>query len=419
MKTLVRVDLLPLEAETGAANPRGRRGLFADADAPAGAVLLREEPLAFSAVVDRRHLQRTAVLCGTAAADVPELWPESVATPREALQVLAVEVANRGLDHADWHRATVPLDLDDGASRRCFMALVVDTGPWAGLAAAEPPPALLAADRDLLRAVSGVVVEVATPIGSWRMGYALYARLAYINHSCAPNAALVFGLRGRATLVALAPIAAGEEICVTLLADNESLELAARRKLLADLYGFMCRCDACCRGWAPPAVLDWNAVGIGGGAIRTAMLSFFSRRHDARAKFAVLRTLRHAQGVYRFVGASTETHPAVRLLRALVAEALVSALPSWDEFRPEVVAFCVDALRPLAGGSLDAGPALRGRARVQLAMIEGLAAHLAGTPISVDGLARVALADATVDALLLPMLAPVVRRAAETASPRM
>ncbi|KAI8923318.1 hypothetical protein BC831DRAFT_471672 [Entophlyctis helioformis] len=71
----------------------------------------------------------------------------------------------------------------------------------------------------------------------------LFELLPTINHSCAPNASIVFGLGGVARLVAMEPIAAGEELFVSYIDMFQ-----ARRKRQQELktrFLFDCRCRLC------------------------------------------------------------------------------------------------------------------------------------------------------------------------------
>ena len=76
-------------------------------------------------------------------------------------------------------------------------------------------------------------------------GSAIFLELAMINHSCAPNAAVEFlGADAEATLLALRPIAAGEEILVTYVPIDAEDALAERRSMLHE-YAFDCKCTRC------------------------------------------------------------------------------------------------------------------------------------------------------------------------------
>lgn len=93
-----------------------------------------------------------------------------------------------------------------------------------------------AAGRDLLVFRSNAYT---VPGGRW----AMFLRLARVNHSCKPNVANAWdAARAEKVLWAVRDIAAGEEVCVTyvrLLQERDQ-----RRHRLAQ-YGFLCACEAC------------------------------------------------------------------------------------------------------------------------------------------------------------------------------
>lgn len=74
-------------------------------------------------------------------------------------------------------------------------------------------------------------------------GQCIFSLCCMANHDCDPNVELVF-LHGtnEASLRALKPIKAGEEVCVSYI--DTSLSLEERRRELAD-YGFQCSCAKC------------------------------------------------------------------------------------------------------------------------------------------------------------------------------
>jgi SET domain len=74
------------------------------------------------------------------------------------------------------------------------------------------------------------------------LGLAFDPALALLNHSCNPNAAIVFN-RNIASLRSIKDIAEGEQITISY-ADN-TFKRAARRLLLRDQYFFECRCLGC------------------------------------------------------------------------------------------------------------------------------------------------------------------------------
>eukprot|EP01047_Picozoa_sp_COSAG01_P043975 COSAG01_NODE_3939_length_5514_cov_662.486057_11_plen_94_part_00 len=77
------------------------------------------------------------------------------------------------------------------------------------------------------------------------MGTALYTQIAVLNHSCAPNAAVVHGGSHLAQLRTTRALRRGEELTITYIDGNERLGVAARRRELQPGYGFVCECAKC------------------------------------------------------------------------------------------------------------------------------------------------------------------------------
>jgi hypothetical protein len=93
-------------------------------------------------------------------------------------------------------------------------------------------------------AVAVTRVEGGAEVEHWRVGLALCPRVAMLNHSCRPNAIVVW--RGHTATVRLTEaVAAGGEIHISYGPHAGRLGPAARRKALVDQYGFTCRCCAC------------------------------------------------------------------------------------------------------------------------------------------------------------------------------
>ena len=81
-----------------------------------------------------------------------------------------------------------------------------------------------------------------SPLGE---GTAFYALQSCANHSCRPAARAFKGPEerdGAAVLLALRPIAAGDEVTISYVDEEEPL--GERRAALAD-YGFECACEKC------------------------------------------------------------------------------------------------------------------------------------------------------------------------------
>lgn len=77
------------------------------------------------------------------------------------------------------------------------------------------------------------------------LGTGLYPVISIINHSCSPNAVLVFEGR-RAVVRAVELIPQGTEVFITYVETAEST--AARQKALKEQYFFTCSCPCCKKG---------------------------------------------------------------------------------------------------------------------------------------------------------------------------
>ena len=78
------------------------------------------------------------------------------------------------------------------------------------------------------------------------LGTALFSVQSGLNHDCDPNSEPFKDERditGACTIVARRDIAAGEEITISYL-DDDDKSRDERQDALAD-YGFVCRCDRC------------------------------------------------------------------------------------------------------------------------------------------------------------------------------
>eukprot|EP00750_Incisomonas_marina_P004306 INCI13458.19.p1 GENE.INCI13458.19~~INCI13458.19.p1 ORF type:complete len:619 (+),score=94.61 INCI13458.19:1695-3551(+) len=84
-------------------------------------------------------------------------------------------------------------------------------------------------------------------------GAGMYPLICRMNHSCEPNVKVLFSAQqemprtssrpARASVVALRPIKAGEELCFSYI--DSSLPASSRQQLLLDRYGFQCACLRC------------------------------------------------------------------------------------------------------------------------------------------------------------------------------
>lgn len=74
-------------------------------------------------------------------------------------------------------------------------------------------------------------------------GTGLYASVARLNHSCAPNVKVDFPENAaRLRAFALRPIAPGEELCISYI--EQQVDVQTRRRQLLE-YGFNCICEKC------------------------------------------------------------------------------------------------------------------------------------------------------------------------------
>jgi hypothetical protein len=107
-------------------------------------------------------------------------------------------------------------------------------------------------------------------------GSAVYGRLRFLNHDCAPSASIEFVDSARALLVAARGIAPGEELTISYV--EEDGDLRARRGALHE-YGFTCVCARCVAeegeeegragggGGSPPALCAESAHATAGAAV--------------------------------------------------------------------------------------------------------------------------------------------------------
>mmetsp|Transcript_118369 Transcript_118369/g.330145 ORF Transcript_118369/g.330145 Transcript_118369/m.330145 type:complete len:180 (+) Transcript_118369:267-806(+) len=146
------------------------------------------------------------------------------------------------------------LQLADGGLQAALTLSEGCRGLFAGdlLAELEHAAGEVAASRQG-SAAAGLTEEqclralVAFQSNAWRgEGCALlYARICRMNHSCRPNVSVDTGC-GRAAVTALRPIAPGEELTASYAAAEVLwCSLAERRQILAETWGFWCRCSRC------------------------------------------------------------------------------------------------------------------------------------------------------------------------------
>jgi len=74
-------------------------------------------------------------------------------------------------------------------------------------------------------------------------GTALFPSVARINHSCIPNMKIEFPWNSsQLAAVAVSPVAAGEELCISYI--KQEADVNTRRRQLLE-YGFVCSCECC------------------------------------------------------------------------------------------------------------------------------------------------------------------------------
>ncbi|KAM5533874.1 hypothetical protein V8D89_012414 [Ganoderma adspersum] len=103
------------------------------------------------------------------------------------------------------------------------------------------------------------------------IGICVSPMVAFVNHSCDPNAVIVFPRADSASpaeeprlhLVALRNIAPGKEIRISYV--DTTLPAALRQKELKEVYSFVCQCTACTRALpADPRAALWCSKQCGG-----------------------------------------------------------------------------------------------------------------------------------------------------------
>uniref|UniRef100_A0ACD5ZX62 Uncharacterized protein n=1 Tax=Avena sativa TaxID=4498 RepID=A0ACD5ZX62_AVESA len=78
------------------------------------------------------------------------------------------------------------------------------------------------------------------------VGNAVYMLPSFYNHDCDPNTHIVWLENADAKLKTLRDIDEGEELCICYI--DASMDVNARQKILAEGFGFQCRCSRCLSG---------------------------------------------------------------------------------------------------------------------------------------------------------------------------
>jgi len=136
-------------------------------------------------------------------------------------------------------------------------------GLWAALWCANPLP--VATFKEFCQELKRRRMQVIEKLGpaAWRSavnraakhpeGAGLYAIGCCMNHSCAPNVAVMKQGDGRDDLscfIAIRPIKPGDELFISYIEGEEDMKRTERRNLLAD-YMFLCECVRC----SPPSLV--------------------------------------------------------------------------------------------------------------------------------------------------------------------
>jgi SET and MYND domain-containing protein len=94
----------------------------------------------------------------------------------------------------------------------------------------------------ILSTLGANAIGITEPVELTDVGIALFDRLSLLNHSCDPNAVVLFD-GAAAILRALKPIAAGDELTISYI-DRASDRYERRQQLLSQ-YFFTCSCSRC------------------------------------------------------------------------------------------------------------------------------------------------------------------------------
>ena len=148
--------------------------------------------------------------------------------------------------------------------------------------------------RALLR-LHCCAMRVPDPADGGPLAVGLYATASAANHSCAPSAAAIFDARGLLSLLALRPLAAGQELLLCYV--DSALPRLLRRFQLHDTWRIArCDCTRCTtepdafRGrLAPELLFDayaafGNSSRDGGPAVRARFLAYAAAQPDEPAQ---------------------------------------------------------------------------------------------------------------------------------------
>mmetsp|Transcript_118725 Transcript_118725/g.335846 ORF Transcript_118725/g.335846 Transcript_118725/m.335846 type:complete len:516 (+) Transcript_118725:127-1674(+) len=102
----------------------------------------------------------------------------------------------------------------------------------------------------------------------------LFAHVACANHSCRPNAALRPDVDGKMRFLALRPVAAGDEVTISYVSDDDLLRPTNWRRCRLRAWGFECHCERCV---APDDTRGLRCPRCNVGVVRAVMRGFWSR----------------------------------------------------------------------------------------------------------------------------------------------
>ncbi|KAF9226289.1 SET domain-containing protein [Gyrodon lividus] len=271
------------------------RGLWAQQSFKAGAVILSVEPHLF--VLSNQHLDSHCSSCAKVASTAPlmrcsgctavwycnsscqkadwnlhkrecnalQKWAKAapsaaLAVPTDAVRCLGRilwQIKSRGLD-SDWSKEIQALQshrvsLQQSASVEAHTHLAHSVVRYLGLAApSELEEFGVMSVGDLVDLISRFITNTfaLTSPSLTPIGVSVSPLVALINHSCLPNAVVVFPRGGKKkakepvmNIVALRDIAPEEEVLTAYM--DTTLPKSQRQKVLEETYSFTCQCPLC------------------------------------------------------------------------------------------------------------------------------------------------------------------------------
>lgn len=118
-------------------------------------------------------------------------------------------------------------------------------------------------------------VYKANAFGSGQLDNFLFLDISLLNHSCVPNAEMATEPREgeEMAIVAIKPIAKGEEVLICYQTTLHGMTARQRKNLLRTYWGFQCLCSVCTSGlWQSPLLfIPSTPAGSGGALVATAL----------------------------------------------------------------------------------------------------------------------------------------------------